>query len=359
MRPMISPLPRSILRITLPFLTAALAIGIFIADTVTDLEIAVAVFYVAVVLISVSFCRTRGVVFISIGCIALTILSYFLSQTGSSHSGLTNLLISLTAIGTTAYLALKMVSAEVTAHEARAHLLHIARVTTLGELTASIAHEVNQPLTAVVTSGNACLRFLAAQPPNLEKASQAVERVVREGKRASDVIGRIRGLLKKSSAHGKKLNINELIQDVIALARGDIEHNNVTIRTELASDLPSVYGDGIQLQQVVLNLILNAVEAMRQVGEGGRQLLVSTTKENSNAVVVAIRDTGIGLPQEQFDNVFEAFYTTKQEGMGMGLTISRSIIEAHGGRLWASSNLPSGAVFQFTLPAAGERPPVS
>jgi len=339
----------------LPMVTAALAIVIFIADTVTDLEIAIAVFYVAVVLISVSFCHTRGVVLVSIGCIGLTVLSYFLTSNGSPHSGLANLAISLTAIGATAYLALKMASAEVAAHEARAHLFHIARITTLGELTASIAHEINQPLAAVVTSGSASLRWLGGQPPNLEKAAQAVERMVKEANRASDVIGRIRGLAKKVPPQRNRLDINEAVREVIILIRSDIEQNNITLRTQLSDGLPSVYGDRVQLQQVILNLILNAIEAMIKVGEQKRELLISSMKENSKNVLVAIHDTGVGLEQGKPEQLFDAFYTTKQEGMGMGLTISRSIIETHGGRLWVTPKVPRGAIFQFTLPAANKK----
>jgi signal transduction histidine kinase len=180
----------------LPIAVAALAIGIFTIDTLTDLEIAVAVFYVAVVLISVSAFPKRGVMLVSAGCIGLTVLSYILTPTGSPHSGLVNCVISLSAIAATTYLALRIKSAEAAIYEARTQLAHVSRVTALGELTASIAHEVNQPLTAVVTSGNACMRWLAAQPPNLEKARQAVERIVKDASRASEVVGRVRGLAK-------------------------------------------------------------------------------------------------------------------------------------------------------------------
>jgi len=338
----------------LPVAVAALAIGIFIVDTLTDLEIAVAVFYVAVVLISVSTFRKRGVMLVSAACIGLTVLSYILTPTGSPHSGVVNCVISLSAIAATTYLALKIKSAEATVYDARAHLAHISRVTALGELTASIAHEVNQPLTAVVTSGNACLRWLAAQPPNLERAKQAVERIVKDASRASEVVGRVRGLAKRSSPQKDLLNINEIILETLALTRSEIEQNRVVLRTQLTDNLPLVPGDRIQLQQVILNLVINAVESMSAADESPRELLVSSAQNETKHVLLMIRDSGPGLDPAKLDHLFDAFYTTKSEGMGMGLTINRSIIEAHGGRIWATPHVPRGATFQVTLPTGRE-----
>jgi C4-dicarboxylate-specific signal transduction histidine kinase len=303
---------------------------------------------------SVNFCQTRGVMLVAAGCMALTVLSYFLTRTGSPHSGLINHLISLSAIGATTYLALKIESAEVAAHEARAQLTHIARVTTLGELTASIAHEVNQPLAAVVTSANACLRWLAGQPPNLEKAKQAVERIVRDANRASDVVGRVRGLAKRAPSLREWLNINEIMLEVLVLTRREVEQNRITLQTQLSDDLPPVLGDRIQLQQVILNLIINAVEAIGAPDEGPREVLISSAKGESNGVLLTVRDSGRGLDPAKLDDIFDAFHTTKPMGMGMGLAVSRSIIEAHGGRLWAMPNEPRGAAFQFTLPTGRE-----
>jgi signal transduction histidine kinase len=330
---------------------AALAIGIFVVDTLTDLEIAVAVLYVAVVLMSVGFCQRRGVALVSLGCMALTILSHFLTQSGSSTTGLINCGLSLAAIAATTFLVLKIESAELTAHEAKAQLAHIARVTTLGELTASIAHEVNQPLAATVINGNASLRWLAAQPPNLEEARHAIERIVKDANRAGDVIARVRGLAKRTPPQNDLLNINETVHEVIILTTSEIQNNHISLHTQLSGNLPLIPGDRVQLQQVILNLILNAIEAMNGVSEGSRELLVSTAPDSSNAVLVAIHDTGLGLEPAKIDKLFDAFYTTKRDGMGMGLAISRSIIAAHGGRVWAEPNTPRGAVFQFTLPA--------
>ena len=335
----------------LPIVAIALAIAIFIVDTVTDLEIAVAVFYVAVVLMSLSFCRRRGVVLVSAGCMALTVISYFLTPTGSPHSGFVNCMISLSAIAATTYLGLKIKSVEVAALEARAHLAHVGRLTALGELTASIAHEVNQPLAAVVTSGNACLRWLDGQTPNLNKARQSVERIVKDANRASEVVGRVRSLAKRTPPEKDWLNINETILEIIALTRGEIEQNHISLRTQLSDDLPLILGDRVQLQQVLLNLILNGIEAVSAVSGGPREVLITSTKEPSNGVQIAIRDFGIGLEPAKVDHVFDAFHTTKLGGMGIGLTISRSIIEAHGGRIWATPNGSRGAVFQFTLPS--------
>jgi C4-dicarboxylate-specific signal transduction histidine kinase len=233
--------------------------------------------------------------------------------------------------------------------EARAELAHLARLTTLGELTATIAHEINQPMAAVVTEASASLRWLGGQAPNLDEVRHAQSRIVQNGHRASEVIGRIRALAKKSPIQAERLDVNETILGVIALMRSELHRNHVLLRTELASDSPVVFADRIQLQQVILNLIMNAIEAM--VEGRLRHLVVASERHRSEHVLVAVRDSGAGLDPKGVHRLFEAFYTTKPEGLGMGLAISRSIIEAHGGRLWASANAPRGAVFQFTLPA--------
>jgi C4-dicarboxylate-specific signal transduction histidine kinase len=232
-------------------------------------------------------------------------------------------------------------------------LAHATRVTTLGELTVSIAHEVNQPLAGVVSSGNACMRWLASEPPNLEKARQSVDRVIRDANRASEVVGRVRSLAKKAPLQKGWLNLNETILDTTALTRMEVTQNRVLLTTHLSDEAPLVWADRIQLQQVILNLIMNAVEAVSAVDEP-RELFVSTAKHESDGVLCTIRDSGAGLDQDKIEHIFDAFYTTKPEGMGMGLAVSRSIIEAHGGRLWASPNEPRGAVFQFMLPICRE-----
>jgi C4-dicarboxylate-specific signal transduction histidine kinase len=230
----------------------------------------------------------------------------------------------------------------------QSELAHATRVTTLGELTVSIAHEVNQPLAGVVSSGNACMRWLASEPPNLEKARQSVDRVIRDANRASEVVRRVRSLAKKAPLQKGWLNLNDVVLETTALTGMEVAQNRASLSTQLSDDSPPVWADRIQLQQVILNLIMNAVEAVSTV-DGPRDLFVSTAKHESDGVMFTVRDSGTGLNPEKLEHIFDAFYTTKPEGMGMGLAVSRSIIEAHGGRLWASPNEPRGAVFQFTL----------
>ena len=238
--------------------------------------------------------------------------------------------------------------------EAQGELARVARVTTLGELTASIAHEVNQPLAGVVSSGNACLRWLASQPADIERARESVDRIIRDANRASDVVGRVRSLAKKAPLQKVWLDINETVLETLVLTRMEVAQHRASLGTQLSDDAPLVWADRIQLQQVILNLIINGIEAVSAVGDGPRDLLVSTARHESDGVLLTVRDSGTGLDPGKLDHIFDAFYTTKREGMGMGLAVSRSIIQAHSGRLWASPNEPRGAVFQFTLPSGGE-----
>jgi C4-dicarboxylate-specific signal transduction histidine kinase len=234
-------------------------------------------------------------------------------------------------------------------------LAHVTRVMTLGELTASIAHEVNQPLAAIVTNGNATLRWLAGAKPNLPEARSAVERIIKDSYRASEVIARIRAFVKKRAPRNDLIDLNEVIVEVFALAQNQARHSHVDLKRQLGNDLPLVRGDRVQLQQVILNLIVNGLEAIAKSKDGARELLVSSNQDEDENVIVAVTDSGEGLDPAKLESVFEAFFTTKPEGMGMGLAISRTIIEAHGGRLWATANSPRGAVFQFTLPTNAER----
>jgi len=241
--------------------------------------------------------------------------------------------------------------AEEALQKAQAELAHVTRVTTMGALTSSIAHEVNQPLAAVVTNTNAALRWLASQPPDIDEVRETLHRILRDGQRAGEVIGRVRALLKKTPIVSMQVDLNALIEDTIALVHGEVRRHRILVRTELAHDLPPVTGDRVQLQQVILNLLMNGIDAMKKVTDGPRELLISSSLEAAACVLVAVQDTGAGLEPESSERVFEAFYTTKAEGLGMGLAICRSIIEAHGGRLWAGANDRSGAVFQFRLPS--------
>jgi C4-dicarboxylate-specific signal transduction histidine kinase len=241
-----------------------------------------------------------------------------------------------------------------TLQKVQTELAHVTRVMTVGELTASIAHEVNQPLAAIVTNSNACLRWLAGAQPNFDEARKAVDRIIKDSYRASDVISRVRALVKKAPAREDLVDLNEVIVEVLALAHNQARGAGVVMKRELATDLPPVRGDRVQLQQVILNLIINGLEAIARNKNGERELSISSSHDESNGVTVAVRDTGEGLDPANLERVFDAFFTTKADGMGMGLAISRTIIESHGGRLWATSNSPRGAVFQFTLPVASE-----
>src|SRR5215813_9899175 len=239
--------------------------------------------------------------------------------------------------------------------QTRAELARAARVTTLVELTAAIAHEVHQPLTGFVTSGNASLRWLAAEPPNLDAARRSVERMVDAGTRAGSVMARLRNLVRRTPSQKELLNINETILEAFALVDAEIHRNNISPHAELAKELPLVWGDRVQLQQVIFNLFTNAIEAMSAGDHAQRNLMVSSAKDGSSGVLVTIRDSGTGLDEDALSRLFEVFYTTKPHGMGIGLAVSRTIIQAHGGRLWATPNHPQGAAFQFTLPSKGEQ----
>jgi len=231
--------------------------------------------------------------------------------------------------------------------EAQAKLTRVTRVQAMGELAAAIAHEVNQPLTAIVTNGNFCLRELAAGGRNLEELREAIAEIVNDGARASAVISRIRSLLVKGAPERAELDINEVIQEVTGLIRSELARNRISLRTDLTADL-RVRGDRVQLQQVLINLIMNSIDAMRTLAGRPRKLLIKSAKQ-SDGVLVQVQDSGPGMEPEVADRIFEPFFTTKAEGIGMGLSISRSIIESHGGRLWAVA-LPNGALFEFTVP---------
>ena len=235
--------------------------------------------------------------------------------------------------------------------ETQAELAHANRLATMGQLTASIAHEVNQPIAAAVTNAQAALRWLNAERPDLEEVSQALRRIVENGNRAGEVIGRIRALVKKAPPRKDAVSINAAIREVVALTHGEAAKNRVSVRTQFAEGLPPIECDRVQLQQVILNLIVNAIEAMSGRNDAPRDLLVITERGEPDGVLVAVRDSGPGLAPETLQRLFDPFYTTKASGMGMGLSICHSIIEAHGGRLWATANLPRGAAFQFTVPA--------
>ena len=232
----------------------------------------------------------------------------------------------------------------------QAELAHANRVTAMGQLSASIAHEVNQPIAATVTNAQAALRWLRAQPPDLDEVRDSLIRIVEDGKRAGNVIAGIRALIHKVPSRKDWFDLNEAILEMVVLTRSEVVRHGISLQTELGPGLPMVEGDRTQLQQVILNLVLNAIEAMGGIGEATRELRITTETEAAGGVRVTVRDSGPGLDPADVERVFQAFYTTKAKGMGMGLAICRSMVEAHGGRMWASANEPRGAVFQFTLP---------
>ena len=245
--------------------------------------------------------------------------------------------------------------AEEALRQAQADLAHVNRVTTMGELTASLAHEVNQPIAAAVANASACLHWLAAQSPNLEEARAAAMNVVKDGTRAAEIVSHIRLLFKKATPQRELVDLNEVIREMIVLLHSEVTRCSISVRTELAGDLPHVTGDRVQLQQVMMNLITNSIAAMKDVN-GRRELAIKSQRAEDGLIAVCISDSGVGLPPQQADQIFNAFFTTKRDGTGMGLPISRTIVESHNGRLWAAENSPCGASFHLVLPIKGEIP---
>jgi PAS domain S-box-containing protein len=237
--------------------------------------------------------------------------------------------------------------------EAQADLAHVSRMTTMGELTASLAHEVNQPITAAVNGASTCVRWLTRDDPDLGEAREAALGVVRNAKRAADIINRIRSISKKGESKRQLADVNDLIGEMIALLRNEASRYSISIRADLDGGLPKVMADSVQVQQVMMNLIMNSIDAMKEV-DNTRELSIQSQLAEDQQLLISVSDTGVGLPPQQTDQIFDAFFTTKSHGLGMGLRISRSIVESHGGRLWASDNSPSGARFHFTLPTRVE-----
>jgi C4-dicarboxylate-specific signal transduction histidine kinase len=245
--------------------------------------------------------------------------------------------------------ALERQRAEETLRQARADLAHVTRVTTMGELAASLAHEIKQPITAAVTDAHACLRWLERDQPNLTEARQSAAMLVKDATRASDIINRIRLVIKRGAPEMESVDVNEIIQEMIELLRHEATRHSISIRSVLADDLPRIMADRVQLQQVLMNLMLNGIEAMTDLGTMGR-LTITSERGDDRQLVISVRDTGAGVSPEHTEQLFRAFFTTKPQGTGMGLSVSRSIVELHGGRLWASTNAGGGAAFWFTLP---------
>jgi signal transduction histidine kinase len=235
------------------------------------------------------------------------------------------------------------------------NIAHINRVSMLGELSASIAHELNQPLTGIVSNGSACLRWLAVDPPDMEEVREAVGDMVRDGKRAGEIIARIRALTKRTAPPREELDLNHTVREVLALVGDEAKRHRVVIRTAFADDISAVSGDRVQLQQVMLNLMMNAIEAMSRIEDRPRELMITTRNVDADSVQVSVADSGPGLEPNMGNRIFEPFFTTKDSGMGMGLSICRSIVQNHSGRLWAAPNQGTGTTFHFSLPRCQDK----
>jgi C4-dicarboxylate-specific signal transduction histidine kinase len=344
-------MPASPSRRTLALLGLGLVMAaIFAADTLTDYAVAAACFYAAVILAASRILGPRGLVLLAAACVALTGVSFFLTRFGTYRIGLVNSAIGMLVIVITTYLSLKMEAAKAAVQEAQARLLRVARASTVGELTTSIAHEVNQPLAAIASSAEASQRWLAQDPPNVDKARQTLARILADAHRASDVIARIRGLTRGASPERRGFDLNQAVLEMLALSRSELEQHAVIVTTQFDDELPLVLGDRVQVQQVIGNLILNAVDAMAGIPAAARRLTLRSLRVDGGRVALSVRDRGSGLPLEAPERVFDAFWTTKSGGLGLGLSLSRSILEANGGQIRAEPAEGGGAHFVFELP---------
>lgn len=325
--------------------------AIFVADTTTHYEVAIAVFYAVVILAATRVLGRHALLILSVTCLLLTWVSFAMTPHGTYHIGLVNLAISNAAIVVTAYLVVKMEAARMAAQAMQEQLMRIARGQSLEGLTTSIAHELNQPLAAITTSGHACQRWLAQQPPNLEKAGQTLERIVRDAGRASEIIARVRSLTKGELPHRTAFDFNEAVLEVLTLSQELMQTHEITLNAELDDQLPPALADRVQIQQVVGNLVLNAIDALTLVSKRRRNITL-TTQVRDGRILFAIADTGVGIAAGLYEHLFDAFWTTKKDGIGIGLSISRTIIEANRGQIWAESNASQGALFLFNLPIA-------
>jgi len=333
-------------------ITALVMLAIFAVDTGAEHEIAVAVFYALVLLTSARVLVRRGILTLSASCIALTLVSFMATPHGGpAVAGIINTAISLVAITMSTWLILKIQAAQTAAHAAQAQLLRLARIRSLESLTTSIAHEINQPLTAIVTSGNACQRWLQHTPPNLGKAAAALERILAAAGRASRIIVRVRSLSRGGSTEKTPFDLNGALREVIALAQGEIQRQGIDLVLELAPTLPPALADPVQIQQITGNLLLNAMEAMAAVPGRTHRLRV-TSSVQGGMLVCSVQDTGAGVPAAIAEQVFAAFWSTKADGTGLGLSISRTLLEANGGQIWLEPAPTGGTTFHFSIPIA-------
>jgi len=341
----------------LPLATVALAVAIFTADALTPPDCVVSGLYVLVVLMAGRFTQGRKLWVVCLGCVGLAVLSQVLahqlvsSSTQLFYIGSANLAVGIVTIVMSGYLVQRGQASQAALRRAQADLAHVSRVTTMGELTASIAHEINQPIAGVVTNASACLRWLAGAGNALEveEARAAATRIVRDGTRAAEIISRIRQIFVKGGAERQSTDINQLVRDTIDLLASEFGRHRISLRTDLALGLAPLWVDPVQVQQVLVNLIANSVDAMKNQ-PGARELTIKSWSLDRGGATISVSDNGQGLPAGDTERLFDAFVTTKAQGTGMGLSISRSIIEAHDGELAAVNNLPKGATFHFTLP---------
>ncbi len=347
-------MPRTLLRRPLALLVVlAVMTAIFLLDTFSDYAVAAACFYAALILAVSRRLRPRLLAGLALACVVLTVASFLLTRTGAYRIGLVNTAIGILVIGITTYLALQMEAARAAVHEAQTRLLRVARLSTVGELTTSIAHEVNQPLAAIASSAEAGSRWLAQNPPNVHRAQQALQRVAADAHRASEVIARVRGLTRGAVPMQSVFDLNQAVQDMLALSQAELERQQIHVATLYDPALPTVWADRVQVQQVIGNLLLNAIEAMADTPLPERRLSV-LTQARDQRVRLSVRDRGIGLPADGVEQVFDAFWTTKTEGLGLGLSLSRSMLEANGGHIHAERSSGGGACFIVDLPAAEE-----
>ncbi|MBB5699162.1 sensor histidine kinase [Sphingomonas yantingensis] len=338
-------------KVAAPVLIALLIAAIFVVDTLTDLEIAVAVFYVIPVLLSARALRRRSVMALALACVGLTLVSSLLTREGSWEAGAVNLAISGVAILITASLALRLLAAEAAFGEARAQLIRVSRVSNLGELAGSIAHEVNQPLGAIAATAAAATRWLAADTPQVEEARASLERIAADARRAGEIVTRIRRLSQRRPAARERVDLNDVARETVALARREIEKAGVKVIVVLSEPLPPVMGDSIQLQQVAGNILANALDAVAAIAPDRRVVEVLTRALPDDRVMLRISDSGGGIAPADMPHIFDSLWTRKDGGTGLGLTIAQTIVESHGGHIAASSGRDgSGTCIQIILP---------
>ncbi|GBQ76167.1 sensor histidine kinase [Asaia bogorensis] len=338
---------------TRPILLGLIMAAIFAADTITHYEIAIPVLYTVVLLGAAFSFRPRNLIWLACLCLGLTGVSFAFTLHGNAATGAVNLLISSAAIVITAWLAIRLQHAREMALQGQSQLARIAHAQMVSGLTSSIVHELNQPLAAIATSGQACQRWLSATPPNVGRAEAALERIIRDTTRAADILTRMKDLTRGKVTECQRFNLADAAMDVVAMAQHRLEHHDIAARIRCKAGTLPAWGDPVQIQQVVSNLLLNAIEAIAAQGTGGGHIEIALWKED-NACLCRVSDDGAGIAPTLTDHLFEPFWSTKQEGTGIGLAISRTLIEANKGRIWLAQDRREGAAFCFSIPAACE-----